>query len=62
MTTTIKIKVSERDVEILKEEAAKAQYDFDEYLEKIFHETMRPFYAKRAKAEMEENKRKWGYR
>ena len=59
--TTINIKVSERDVEILKEEAAKAQYDLDEYLEKFFHENMRPLYAKRAKAEMEANKKKWGF-
>lgn len=59
--TTITIKVSENDLEILKKEASKSQYEFDEYLERWFSEAFRPIRAKHAKAEMEANKKKWGF-
>ena len=58
----VTIRVTERDLEIMKKEAARQQYELDEYLEKLFSEMFRPIRGQYAKAEMEENKKKWGYR
>lgn len=58
----VTIRVTERDLEIVKKEAARQQYELDEYLEKLFSEMLRPIRGKYAKAEMEENKHKWGIR
>jgi predicted DNA binding CopG/RHH family protein len=58
---SITIKVSDKDLEILKNEASKSQYELDEYLERFFSEAFRPIRGKYAKAEMEANKKKWGY-
>ena len=59
--TDVRIRISESDLEMMKKEASKSQYEFDEFMERFLAEAMRPIRAKRAKAEMEENKRKWGY-
>lgn len=58
---TITIRVTDGDLKILKAEAAKQQYDLDDYLDRFFSEKLRPLRGEYARREMEENKKKWGY-
>ncbi len=56
---TITIRVTDGDLKILKSEAAKQQYDLDEYLDRFFSEKMRPIRGEYAKREREENAKKY---
>lgn len=49
----ISFDISEGDLEILKENAAKQQYDLEDYISMFFSEKMRPLRAEKFKREKE---------